>query len=347
MKFGFAVATLIMCLTATEISPQGTHSEVPKPLRAWRLAFVRNGNIWVANGDGSGQRLLIRHASSPCWSPDKKQIAFVQGSNIWIANADGSHPRQLTRRWKPRSGIDPNDHDITLAWNPIDNLITFSHWEEFTVRRTGDKESDSLLCSSLFEISPGSPLTVTGTPILDLLEQGADYSFGGNDAPAFSRSGRQMAFARNGDIWVAERGERRGMDQGRAWKAWAWDVTRIATPAEFDDPNYRGSRENHGVTHLSWSPDGRFLAYGIRRLGGSGFWEVHVLSVGKDHYERPIVLNNRLLAKDGVDPCFSPDGRFIAYFGEADNDGLQDIKVLSLDGRLNRRLIENAEQPDW
>ncbi|HZT42238.1 MAG TPA: DPP IV N-terminal domain-containing protein [Chthonomonadaceae bacterium] len=349
MKFGFAAA-LLFCLIAAKASPQATRPEAPEPLRAWKLAFVRGGNIWVANGDGTGQRLLLRNASAPCWSPDKKRIAFVRAGNIWVANADGSHPRRLTRHWKPRSGIDqssPDDDDINLAWNPTDNLITYSHWEKFPVRRAGDKESDLLLCSSLFEVSPSSPLTGTGTLLFDLLEQGAYYSFGDNDAPAFSRSGKQMAFTRNGDIWVAERGQRKGRDQERAWDAWEWDVTRIAAPAQFDDPNFRGSRENYGVTHLSWSPDGRFLAYGIRRLGGSGFWEIHVLSVGKDRYGRPIVLQNRLLANDGVDPCFSPDGRFIAYLGQSYGDGLGDIKVLSLDGRLNRRLIKDAEQPAW
>jgi len=30
--------------------------------KTWKLAFVREGNVWVANGDGSNQKLLITNA---------------------------------------------------------------------------------------------------------------------------------------------------------------------------------------------------------------------------------------------------------------------------------------------
>ena len=68
--------------------------------KTWKLAFVREGNIWVANGDGSNQKLLITNVESPSWSPDRKQIAFSRDCNLWIAESDGSKQRPLTKAWK-------------------------------------------------------------------------------------------------------------------------------------------------------------------------------------------------------------------------------------------------------
>jgi hypothetical protein len=88
----------VLVMAAPRRAP--TAAQPAHPLRAWRLAFVRDGNIWVANGDGSGQKMIIRDGSAPAWSPDKKQIAFARGGNIWVANADGRKQRRLTLRWK-------------------------------------------------------------------------------------------------------------------------------------------------------------------------------------------------------------------------------------------------------
>ncbi|HWP48933.1 MAG TPA: hypothetical protein VNM22_17390 [Candidatus Limnocylindrales bacterium] len=48
-----------------------------------------------------------------------------------------------------------------------------------------------------------------------------------------------------------------------------------------------------------------------------------------------------LLIKDGEDPCFSPDGNFVAY-PHAGN-----ILRASIHGEIKAQLIKNAEQPAW
>src|SRR5690242_3433713 len=84
------------------------------PPASARLAFVRDGNIWTAAGDGSGQRLVIRRGEAPCWSPDHRQLAFAREGNIWLANADGSDQRQLTAF---RDGNSTNGW--ALSWDPV------------------------------------------------------------------------------------------------------------------------------------------------------------------------------------------------------------------------------------
>ena len=81
--------------TARSLS-ESTATPGREAMRSWRLAFVRNGDIWLANGDGSGQYRVIPNAQSPAWSPDRKRIAFARQGNVWVANGDGSNQRQVT-----------------------------------------------------------------------------------------------------------------------------------------------------------------------------------------------------------------------------------------------------------
>lgn len=64
-----------------------------------QLAFVRGGDIWIANADGSAQHRLTDTAaadSQPAWSPNGRRIAFLRGTRqVWIMNADGSGARRI------------------------------------------------------------------------------------------------------------------------------------------------------------------------------------------------------------------------------------------------------------
>ena len=78
-----------------------------------RIAFTSNrdqqGEIYVMNPDGSGQKRLTRRAGddwAPDFSPDGKRIAFTQlPGTIWTMNADGSGLKKLTAGtdadWRP------------------------------------------------------------------------------------------------------------------------------------------------------------------------------------------------------------------------------------------------------
>jgi Tol biopolymer transport system component len=58
-----------------------------------------SGDLWVANADGSGERLLLGGPdddSAPSWSPDGQRIAFLRNGHVAVMNADGSNARALT-----------------------------------------------------------------------------------------------------------------------------------------------------------------------------------------------------------------------------------------------------------
>ena len=57
-----------------------------------------DGDLRAVRTDGSHQRLLVRDAESPAWSPDGRRVAYMSASRggIWVVRADGSDPRRLT-----------------------------------------------------------------------------------------------------------------------------------------------------------------------------------------------------------------------------------------------------------
>jgi Tol biopolymer transport system component len=78
-----------------------------------RIAFTSNrdqqGEIYVMNPDGSGQKRLTRRPGddwAPDFSPDGRKLAFTQlPGTIWTMNADGTGLRRLTAGtdadWRP------------------------------------------------------------------------------------------------------------------------------------------------------------------------------------------------------------------------------------------------------
>ena len=105
--------------------------------RGGRIAFVRTGthpdedmgDVYVMNGDGSGQQNVTRDPAfyeSVVWSPDGRRLAFaaqkrvkahrdVWATNVYVMNADGSGLRRLT--WTAWS-----DHPV---WSPDGRRIAF------------------------------------------------------------------------------------------------------------------------------------------------------------------------------------------------------------------------------
>jgi TolB protein len=69
-----------------------------------KIAFVRNGDIWICDVDGKNAEVLYTSTNEeavPAWSPDGTQIAFrskVSGnSEVFVVNAEGTNLRPITR----------------------------------------------------------------------------------------------------------------------------------------------------------------------------------------------------------------------------------------------------------
>jgi len=345
----FLIITLFLIELTSFAMAEDQYLSLSGTLRPWKLAFVRDNNIWVSNGDGTDQRLIIENGQTPSWSPDKSQIAFVRQNNIWVAMADGSKQRPITSQWKDYERNRESwfsDLGISISWHPRDGSLTFSHKEVFKPERvdgtggivpTRKAARGIIVGSSIFDIRLSGTEPGKATVRYDLFEGGTSFFFTDHAHPAWSPSGKKLAFTRNGDIWIAE-----AKNGSEGEPPSGWEVKRLAVVASYDEPTHRGSRHNRGATRLSWHPDERHLAYGYDRLQGSGFNEVHVLDTKSG--------NDSIIVKDALDPYFSPGGRFIVYWTYGDEQcGIGGICICAVtsDGKNRQKLVANGKNPVW
>lgn len=109
-----------------------------------RVAFSRDGDIYVASASGEIQKRLTESPSievSPSWSPDGSRIAFVSDAlgepGVYVMSSSGGEPRRLT------SG----GYNTDPAWspNPLVDRIAFVRMEKsdtdiYTVGADGSEE---------------------------------------------------------------------------------------------------------------------------------------------------------------------------------------------------------------
>ena len=81
---------------------------------------------------------------------------------------------------------------------------------------------------------------------------------------------------------------------------------------------------------LSWSPDGRLIAFGRIAFRGNG---IYTINVDRRKYRR--VVRNGLL------PDWSPNGRSIAF------ERGRDIWVFNLNDRRQWRIVRHGSSPSW
>ena len=59
-------------------------------------SFDEYEGIYLADSDASNARLVVPSAGRPSWSSDGTRIAFEKEGNIWIMDSDGTNQTQLT-----------------------------------------------------------------------------------------------------------------------------------------------------------------------------------------------------------------------------------------------------------
>lgn len=174
-----------------------------------QIAYGKNGQIWVMNSDGSGQRQITFSSSrknGPSWSPDGKQMVFIRNrgreapenepyQELGIMNSDGTDERIFTIEDRMNLRTEPDGSKTVLetaydanapAWSPVDNRIAFWSGIEHNYGQIWFMNADGTDCTQVT----------------------ADPSHRNSDDPSWSPDGSRILFstARRGlgELWIID-----------------------------------------------------------------------------------------------------------------------------------------------
>ena len=271
---------------------------------------------------------------SPTWSPDGKEIAFAKngscGTQITIVPADGGPTRELTKGY----GVLPD-------WSPDGRTILYRSKGGFSTIPV-DGGASHLLRSDDGDM--GAVWSPDGSEIAYTHGLRPDYNAysstayvmrsDGNDpkriighscnpgTPEWLPGEEKVAFACLDGIHVSDLSTGRVSRVGNAW--FEYDDGLF-----FDDPSYPVPPK------VSWSPDGRSLAYGW----GGVYVESNEKGASSSRVWRETLSDGFGLPEEmTVDVSWSPNGKRIAYSvtGSDSGDGLY---VIDRDGSHRRLLV--------
>jgi Tol biopolymer transport system component len=301
-------AVVAACIAAFMLAAPSAHATFPGA--NGKIAFVRDGDIWAMNPDGSNGVDLTNTPStaenSPAWSADGAQIAYVRATtrrgyygepytDIWIMNADGSGQRQVVP-----APYDPNvcgagallfAHQLGApAWSPDGSKLVFANFR----RCWYDTEYSD---TDLYTVNPDG----TGQALLTL----------NGSAPRWSPDGTKIGYTAVcggggcGNVeWIASDGSSR------------FNVWDSGVSADY---------------FYDWSPDGGLM---------SGCGEGRLLPQGSGCYTVSPDGNLKTDLSRNVSPvAWSPDGTKFVW-------GYYDIYTGNVDGTGVIKLAPGSA-PDW
>ena len=126
-------ALLLLPAQGSAQNPDDTRMLSQPAVSGEHIAFVYDGDVWLANRDGSGGRRLTTHPgaeANPRFSPDGSMLAFTAeydgNADVFVVSVDGGAPTRLT--WHPSP-------DLVRDWTPDGSAVLFlSRREVFTNR---------------------------------------------------------------------------------------------------------------------------------------------------------------------------------------------------------------------
>jgi Tol biopolymer transport system component len=313
-------------LALAGLLPAGAAAARPGPCVGPATLVFRDGGLYRVRANGSGFRLLVKDGANPEWSPDGMRIAYdVEESgtatpgNVYVVNADGTGRKQLTR----------DGRGFLPTWSADGRSIYFvdvNGGGRFAIDIDGNGRG--LLTPARFPFSAtawshdGRRFLALVARRLVVVSRDGTHSriLLAHDVSGavWSPDDRSIAFSvPNGGVFVipAEGGAAKRVSVGKAFEpTWspqgdrlAYEVdeqTRAGIPTgfEIDVVGRGGTRRVRILQHrggdvaisdLSWSPDGRWLAYDVGPTPSSRPYDVFLVrpnGTGKRNLTGPLPI---------------------------------------------------------
>ena len=338
------MAALLALLGATYVFFGSSPNHSPLIFRNGLIAFPSGGDIYVAEADGSGRRVLVGGAgdqNSPSWSPDGSRLAYLSAAatgalqDLVVVDADGSHPTTIATGIIEQTGVRP-------AWSPDGKTIAYSTRTARSGVCPGFNTQNGDFCSSriFLAATDGTGARQVGDAGLDARgpawsPDGMNISFGGGNASQEVRLYLMKADGTNvhavgtvrGTDWAfiatdwSPSGAKIVGQAGAADNISEWDIWVVAVD---------GSTESDVGAHLggdeiipSWAPNRDAIAW---RWNG-----IVLLEPGGAPVD--------LLPSAGA-PTWSPDGKLLAAV-----TGSGELDIIDPQGNLTGTVDRVVEEP--
>jgi len=292
-----------------------------------QIAFIRNGNVWIMNADGTGQEMVseVTNADgSMSWAPDGRRIAFtrsgkvtVQGPDpnvggfhkaydIFIAYLDSAYANN--RMWWTRLTEDLGSRDP--YWSLDGSEIMF--WKDMNANKANAGDPNYQVCSMAPD---GSDLTI-------LRKDWQNFADDFLTQPALGPDGKIAAVA------MYERRPQGTVVLNRDRFMVSVDSLRVMATA------------NARMVAPSWSPDGQWMAYIYNDMNAPGIYIASADMKTKYLVFTPPVGAYLYTAP----PSFSPDSKWLTF---ATTDG--SVWMCDITGNGARRLTPPGldRNPAW
>jgi Tol biopolymer transport system component/LysM repeat protein len=283
-----------------------------------RIAFARwdggRHDLYVANLDGSHEKLLLIRAAGPSWSPDGRNLSFYGEEGVDRQKQDGAEVEfegisngVLVIQVMPWSG---DLYDLKLT-----QII-----KEGTARATAWSPNGAMIA---WDAAPGG-----GRTIFFYGEENTEFE----SQPAIQIPGEQPDWSPDSH-WVVYR-------SGREGKQGLWISDRF-------DSVPRRITEDGTDSFPRWSPDGKWIAF---QRESEGNVDIYVMPAPGAHGPgQPDGSQvRRLTDAHGPDtlPAWTPDGRHIVF--RSARSGTWGIYIMTADGGGQQQIIPYGDPgPDW